>query len=90
MTGGDGGEDGGRATKDGGRAAEDRGRVTEDGGRSVEDGADVSVHAKSWREYGSTSATWAVPSSTYSYNYSCEFAFSTLSSLLTMFIALLV
>jgi hypothetical protein len=55
-----------------------------------EDGGDVYVRAKPWHEYGSTSATWAIPYSICSCNYSCEFAFSTFSSLLNMFIALLV
>jgi hypothetical protein len=45
--GGDGGEDGGRAAEHGGRV----------GGRVAEDGGDSLVHAKSWRCYGSTSAT---------------------------------
>jgi hypothetical protein len=43
----------------GGDGGEDGGQA---GGRAIEDGADVLVHAKSWRRYGSTSATVVIPS----------------------------
>jgi hypothetical protein len=49
----------------------------EDRGRSTEDALDVSVDAKSWCEYGSISATWAIRSSSSSssscWRHSCEY-----------------
>jgi hypothetical protein len=47
----------------------------EDRGRSTEDGPNVLVDAKSWCEYGSISATWAIRSSSSSscWRHSCEY-----------------
>ena len=56
---------------DAGEDGEGGGRV---GGRAVEDGRDSLVHAKSWRRYGCSSATFAIRStSTSSLFYSCEY-----------------
>ena len=58
--GADAGEDG----EGGGRA----------GGRAAEDGEHSLVHAKSWRRYGCSSATFAMRSTpTSSIFYSCEY-----------------
>ena len=60
--GADAGEDG----EGGGRAV----------GRAAEDDGDSSVHTKSWRRYGCSSATFAIRSTStsslfYSYEYKC-------------------
>ena len=56
----------------------DAGEDGEGGGRAAEDGGDSSVHAKSWRRYGCSSATFAIRSTStstsslfYSYEYKC-------------------
>ena len=65
--GGDAGDDVGRSAEDGGYGGRARGQAVEDGGDSL-------VHAKSWRRYGCSSATFIIRStSTSSLFYFCEY-----------------